>query len=1081
MKFLFQSGTHNVKGFSSLNFENISSIIIRGENFNVTIKCSNEFCLNFMDVSTVKIKNMHIQNCNCFQSNGSGINYYITHSVVDLTGIIEIVDSIFTDSRLAVLDVDEFDDDELSVKIKLNLSITIKDTIFENCSDFPDSVVYLFVSSSVSGFLQAKFQNLNVRDNKSPFLDIEVYMSEGPTSFSTVTFTGYNYFINNQGPVIDIRNILQLYFSITEMYIINTTVIIDDGYFYHDYSPVFVEKLGAIIFEQSHVVFSNNQGFSGGIAVLKTNIYFANNTTVQFINNSGQNGGALYLDSWSNLIFNATKFNLSLTFINNRARRGGAIYAQDTHRYYYHNGKRPKSMFGLHCSAKLVKITFYNNSALFGGNQIYGGWVDWLTDVNGFTSYKLHNAKEILYFEGGSNSDIASDPVRICLCEDEHPNCNITNHSMDIYGYAVRLELVAVGQRFTSVPANVRASLSSGKVEEQWLYVWPNIESLQATCTSVTYKIYADLDKETLLLKPLLNGYCKRDQFYRNVYNLQDYSKDTITSQALVLFQQLSIQLNFKICPVGFTLHRNNRHCVCQQTILSHGLSCDLDNTKIHRKTQQWIGVTNMHTKTDDEYPGVIVHEYCPYHYCRIDNESLLIRLEDVNKLCAFNRSGILCGGCKAKFSRVLGSSKCGICSGSLILFAVIPGWLLSGLLLVIFLMLLDLTVAVGTINGLTFYANTISAKQATFFTPDISSSFLSKFISWLNLDQGIESCLYDGLDDYVITWLQFLFPLYIWLIAAALIVSSHYSTRISKLCGSNAVQVLATLFLLVYAKLLRLIITVFSFTTITYPDGYEKTVWLVDGNVDFLKGKHTHLFLMTILFVLLSLPYTFSLLTIQWLLRISHCQAMFWVQSLKPFFDAYTGPFKDNHRYWTGLLLIVRIILLTSFSLNRSNNSTINLFIIIVIIITLLIWLYFTGWVYKSFFNNCLEIFFLSNLSLTSTAALFEHSNNTYSPIVIYTSTGTAFVVFVGITLYHVQRMLFLSRVGTKLRKYIRAVCSKRNVNEGMEDPNEQFNGTNLNVESSEIVTCTVVELTQPLLNEKGNDHEDMEVKEPL
>ena len=193
------------------------------------------------------------------------------------------------------------------------------------------------------------------------------------------------------------------------------------------------------------------------------------------------------------------------------------------------------------------------------------------------------------------------------------------------------------------------------------------------------------------------------------------------------------------------------------------------------------------------------------------------------------------------------------------IAIAIIPGFLIIGLLLVIFLTVLNLTVSAGTISGLIFYANIFRAQHATFFTPDISDSFLSKFIIWLNLDQGIEACLYDGLDVYANTWLRFLFPLYIWLIAAALIVSSHYSSCVSKLVGSNAVQVLATLFLVSYAKVLRLIIDVISFTTITNPDGHKKAAWLIDGNIDLLHGKHIPLVLVTVIFILLSLPYIHS------------------------------------------------------------------------------------------------------------------------------------------------------------------------------------------------------------------------------
>ena len=160
----------------------------------------------------------------------------------------------------------------------------------------------------------------------------------------------------------------------------------------------------------------------------------------------------------------------------------------------------------------------------------------------------------------------------------------------------------------------------------------------------------------------------------------------------------------------------------------------------------------------------------------------------------------VYCGGCRVNFSRVLGTLKCKQCS-SIMLLAVVPSVLLAGLLLVMLLMVLNLTVSVGTLNGLTFYANIIQIQHAIFFTPESTNCFPRVFIAWLNFDFGIESCLYDGLDGYVETWLQFCFPLYIWMIAIVIIVSSHYSTRVSKLCGGNTVQVLATLFLLYHTR----------------------------------------------------------------------------------------------------------------------------------------------------------------------------------------------------------------------------------------------------------------------------------------
>ena len=213
------------------------------------------------------------------------------------------------------------------------------------------------------------------------------------------------------------------------------------------------------------------------------------------------------------------------------------------------------------------------------------------------------------------------------------------------------------------------------------------------------------------------------------------------------------------------------------------------------------------------------------------------------------------------------------------------------------------------------------------------------------------------------------------------------------------------------------MIIDVFSFTTITYPDGYKKTVWLIDGNIEFFKGKHIPLVVVTIIFILFSLPYTFILLTIQFLYKISHYRVMFWVQRLKPFFDAYTGPYRANHRYWTGLLLIARIILLVIFSVNQHNNISINLLAIIIVSILLLGWLSSAHLVYESALNNFLEIFFLCNITITSVAVFFNLCNQRNSPVAIYLSTSVTLVTLVAIILHHALRQLQLTRFGSKLK----------------------------------------------------------------
>ena len=118
---------------------------------------------------------------------------------------------------------------------------------------------------------------------------------------------------------------------------------------------------------------------------------------------------------------------------------------------------------------------------------------------------------------------------------------------------------------------------------------------------------------------------------------------------------------------------------------------------------------------------------------------------------------------------------------------------------------------------------------------------------------------------------------------------------------------------------------------------------------------------------ILLSIPYTLTLINIQLLQRISHYRFLSWVHRLMPLFDAYTGPYKHKHRYWTGLLLLIRVILLTTFSLNQTNNPSINLLAIAVMAFLFLAYLSFVGGVYESWVCNILEIAFILNAGVAS------------------------------------------------------------------------------------------------------------------
>ena len=44
-----------------------------------------------------------------------------------------------------------------------------------------------------------------------------------------------------------------------------------------------------------------------------------------------------------------------------------------------------RSVFDVEGKDTMVRLTFRNNSAVLGGNQIYGGWLGWTVDENDIT------------------------------------------------------------------------------------------------------------------------------------------------------------------------------------------------------------------------------------------------------------------------------------------------------------------------------------------------------------------------------------------------------------------------------------------------------------------------------------------------------------------------------------------------------------------------------------------------------------------------------------------------------------------------------------------------------------------------
>lgn len=144
-----------------------------------------------------------------------------------------------------------------------------------------------------------------------------------------------------------------------------------------------------------------------------------------------------------------------------------------------------------------------------------------------------------------------------------------------------------------------------------------------------------------------------------------------------------------------------------------------------------------------------------PFDYCQTSNDTISILSPDDQ--CANYRSGILCGACQENYSIVLGGSKCMRCTSEYTFIWITILLAAAGIALIAFLLICNITISAGTLNGLIFYANVVSISGLM----NLRNCFVhSVFIAWVNLDLGIETCFYPGMDSYQKTWLQFAFPI---------------------------------------------------------------------------------------------------------------------------------------------------------------------------------------------------------------------------------------------------------------------------------------------------------------------------------
>uniref|UniRef100_A0A1X7U7P7 Right handed beta helix domain-containing protein n=1 Tax=Amphimedon queenslandica TaxID=400682 RepID=A0A1X7U7P7_AMPQE len=481
-----------------------------------------------------------------------------------------------------------------------------------------------------------------------------------------------------------------------------------------------------------------------------------------FKNNTGVVGGGMAINGSSVV---ALLPSANLEFIDNHATyKGGGIYLDKRTGYTF---------FGL----SPIPITLQDNTAGVAGKDIYG------------IDYGLEHS----FASASANISTSSDASAFGLCD---PDSNQATPIFDgeqqsvFPGQTLKYNVALFGRTFKTSSY----SLTDGRI---------------------TIKING-----TLVIDKYINN-CSLIEYTPKYINYGRLNITLIVTTDTLYSKELSIPFILNECPIGFSVNSSG---LCDCSVSRENVTCDINTLHITHNGLLWIGTYHTSTLFNDNEinpNACIINEDCLL-YC--SPNPVTFQFNHTDTQCVDNRGHRMCGSCTEGHSLLMGSNKCGHCHNNYMMIGWIALFAVMGVLLVVLLIALNLTVSMGTLNGLLFYANIVKLYEPVFSRKG-ALPVLSQVISWINLDFGFEICFYNGMDSYAKQWLQFAFPLYLWIIIIIIIQLCKRYGKISRLMGSHAVPVLSTLFLLSYTKLVRTIVIVLHKRELSHMKCYDALI----------------------------------------------------------------------------------------------------------------------------------------------------------------------------------------------------------------------------------------------------------------
>ncbi len=962
------------KGFSNASYNSIIYL------FKVSINNSNGTGIEFENVKNITIDSTRLTN-----NLESGMKVKLTNTPAESHSLL-LDNCLFKDNGR---DIDSVKyGGGLGINVTVNFSLTVKNTEFDsNQAGYGGSIgiIYTYFTSQIKHtFLNCTFKSNKATHGGGLYIDLVGHSFCFNYSMNTITFDSCEWTSNRgiYGSAVMIKSLTGQYFTnhgvmplFRRCNITNNSVIYNSTHpkYWQDYQvrkstrgTVYVKN--ALISVQDQMKLADNSG--SAIVLISSSLIVLSGAAVTFENNNGFNGAGLSMKAESHLLLEG---NINLTFCRNTAQsKGGAIYQKgdetDSPILFL-----PKSNIEDNKTHKL--IIFHNNNASEGGDSIFSTSMN-LTNCNDSIAHKIPYFPVSLQKEESIN-------LRFLKC-----------NSKEIQTYAQMIK---------------------GRNTSKTKYIIPGkptklFNDSSNSLISIDYKVVSD------------ESNIKVDSAYKTISNDEIVLHgDPGSSGPLRLFFSelvLSVTVELRDCPPGYFFDNSTtqKSCKCPTDLQN--------NNKLN--AENYKGITKCNSS---EFTAYVSHGYwagyfnssfctseCPLGFCYYSRnydsfkdlkhkvvDSTETNLYKINT-CGKNREGTLCGKCQNGSSVYFHDTELSCKENQNCKLGVLK-YLLSEILpatlVFVSIIFLEISFTSGGISGFIFYMQALESLQLINSVVWYESKIfvflkiLLFFVHSFNLSffSHLDFCLFENARSLDIIAFNYITLIYSLILVIALVIlmklcPSKYLAylRLNKVKKSNStIHGLSSFLVLCYFQCTRINLRLLTRTNIC---GHLRVYY--DGDLEYFRGEHLKYAIPALFFlcgITISLPVLLfcyplcykivALCNLQESLLMRILCTYIPLEKYKPFFDSFQGCFKDEHRYFSSIYFLYRLLLLT---LLAGFFSFINTHLAMEIAFILMIILHVTIMPYKKKWHNIIDGLLLSLLLLLNTFTIIYY-NQQYLP----------------------------------------------------------------------------------------------------